>query len=319
MPRSVAVPEKTLEHWTSQHITYRYLTKASLWWPATGQDIDFRHLPGRSGKAVQLELKTITATGSHRYEVHVDLGQLWEYRQRPLGHQPFYAFPWPQPGWNGSLSSVAAAAGKPVTELGFSKRGTHLWFARWMVILTAGEVSMVMRSELNAHGSRARGKVATLVRFDHGHATWNQGIPAPSVVTWLGFWDVLEQCGRTGWPQLIRLPARLVSASDPHDRPQIMGLLRLAASQADSAEFTASQFVTLEPNADGAFQVAGSAADEPTGTDQDGTDEDDRNNEPSDHRLVAFLSANAIQGTSDLGRQALPSTPETDPFADWRQ
>lgn len=54
----VSVPEKTLEHWASQYIMYRYRAQASLWWPATGQDIDVSLLPAEPGKAVQLELKT---------------------------------------------------------------------------------------------------------------------------------------------------------------------------------------------------------------------------------------------------------------------
>ena len=36
----VSVPEKTLEHWSSQYITYRFGTHAALWWPATGEDIE---------------------------------------------------------------------------------------------------------------------------------------------------------------------------------------------------------------------------------------------------------------------------------------
>jgi threonine dehydrogenase-like Zn-dependent dehydrogenase len=42
-------------------------------------------LPTRPGKAVQLELKTTTVAGAGLHDVSVDLGQLWEYRQRPLG------------------------------------------------------------------------------------------------------------------------------------------------------------------------------------------------------------------------------------------
>ena len=82
-------------------MTYLYQSWAALWWPTRGQDIDVRWLPTRPGKAVQLELKTTTVAGAGLHDVWVDLGQLWEYRQRPLGHQPFYAFPWPN--WHGNL------------------------------------------------------------------------------------------------------------------------------------------------------------------------------------------------------------------------
>jgi len=85
MPRSVSVPEKTLEHWSSQYVIYLYRSKAALWWPASGQDIDVRWLPVRPGKAVQLELKTTTVVRPGVHDVMVDLGQLWEYRNRRPG------------------------------------------------------------------------------------------------------------------------------------------------------------------------------------------------------------------------------------------
>jgi hypothetical protein len=84
-PHSVSVPEKTLEHWSSQYVTYLYRSWAALWWPTRGEDIDVRLLPTRPGRAVQLELKTTTVAGVGLHDVSVDLGQLWEYRQRPLG------------------------------------------------------------------------------------------------------------------------------------------------------------------------------------------------------------------------------------------
>lgn len=310
MPRSVAVPEKTIEHWSSQYIAFRYSTKAALWWPATGQDIDFRCLPNRAGKAVQLELKTVTTTGAYRYEVHVDLGQLWEYRQRPLGHQPFYAFPWPQPGWNGDLHAVAAAARKPATELAFARRGQGLWFGRWMVVSTAAEVANALSADLTAHGSRTRGKVVPLLQFDHGHATWRGGY-VPEAVTWLKFWDVLERCGRAGWPQLIRLPKSLISDEARYEPGQVLAFLTRTADQVAADEGASGQFVTLEPGRDGTYRAAGSASDEPgeadqDDTSQDGTDANARSAEPDDHRLVAFLGADAIQGT--VGPAGLPGS-----------
>jgi hypothetical protein len=42
MPQSVSVPEKTLEHWSSQYVMYRYQAKAALWWPTSREDIDVR-------------------------------------------------------------------------------------------------------------------------------------------------------------------------------------------------------------------------------------------------------------------------------------
>jgi hypothetical protein len=113
MRKSVSVPEKTLEHWSSQYITYRYRSKAALWWPASGEDIKVGLLPARPGKIVQLELKTTTLIGPALHDVKIDLAQLREYLRRPLGHQPFYVFP--RPDWGGTLQAEAIAEGHVVT------------------------------------------------------------------------------------------------------------------------------------------------------------------------------------------------------------
>lgn len=76
MTQSVSIPEKTLEHWSSLYLTYRYRSQASLWWPTRGEDIDVQMLPMAPGKAVQLELKTTTPAGTGLHDVNVDLGQL---------------------------------------------------------------------------------------------------------------------------------------------------------------------------------------------------------------------------------------------------
>jgi hypothetical protein len=294
MTSPVAIPEKTLEHWCSQYITFTYSTRAALWWPATGQDIDFGCLPALPGKAVQLELKTITPASPGVYDVHVDMGQLWEYVHRPKGHQPFYVFPWPRPDWNGSIASVAAAGREPATELGFSRSGYGLWFASWMAVLTAAGVAAVLGQELAAYGSMRRGRRERLVRFDHGSPTWGSMASDPGAVDWLELWPALEHCGRADWPQLIRLPAHLLSDGGPYDPPQVMTLLRRAASAAELEKMPAELLVTLEPDAEGAYRVSEGITDDPAGIDQDDSDQEDRSNEPSDHRLIAFLDAHAL-------------------------
>jgi hypothetical protein len=254
MPGSVAVPEKTLEHWSSQYIQAIYRTKAGLWWPATGQDIDFRGLPARPGKAVQLELKTLTIAGTSVYEVHVDLGQLWEYVHKPRGHQPFYAFPHPRPGWDGFLHDVAATEGQPATEAGFSRSGRGLWFAKWMVVLPPTVVASVLGQELTQHGSRDRGTRRLLVRFDRGKASWGSGASDPEVIAWRDFWPQIERCGRPGWPQLIRLPARILRIRNPYSPEQVLALLRTASEEGEAA-YQEEQLVTLEPASDGYYQI----------------------------------------------------------------
>jgi hypothetical protein len=255
MPHSVSVPEKTLKHWSSPYITYRYRSKVALWWPARGEDIDFGRLPERPGKAVQLELKTTTVVGDGIHDLMVDLGQLWQYRQRPLGHQPFYAFPRPDSDWGGNLAAAAIAKGRAVTELGFARSGSGWWFADWMIVLTAAEVAAVLHKELAAHGSK-KPKKERLVRFDHSKPgpVWGSGThPAP--VGWREFWPALEHCGRIGWPQLIRLPARLTRTRGPYPTSQVAEMLREAAEMPAGQGDTGEPLVTLEPDADGTFQV----------------------------------------------------------------
>jgi hypothetical protein len=85
--KSVSVPEKTLEHWSSHYLTYRNRSKVALWWPASGEDIRVGWLPARPGKIVQLELRTTTVVSPTLHDVKIDLRQLWEYRQRPIGYR----------------------------------------------------------------------------------------------------------------------------------------------------------------------------------------------------------------------------------------
>lgn len=293
MPQSVSVPEKTLEHWSSQYLTYRYRSKAALWWPTSREDIDVRWLPMRPGKAVQIELKTTTLAGAGLHDVLVDLGQLWEYRQRPIWQQPFYAFPWPD--WPGNLTAVAIANGRPVTELGFGRSGPGWWFADWMVVLTAAQVAGVLYKELLAHGCPKRGSKRRLVRLDLSRSlsnpvvTWGSGATWPQFVRWRDFWTELEQCGRVGWPQLIRLPAWCTRVQGHLPRLKVAGLLREAASMIEMGEWDDDeQLVTLVPDADGNYDLApdpGLNPDEPHA---------DRADEIPDHRQVVFLEARAL-------------------------
>jgi hypothetical protein len=299
MPQSVSVPEKTLEHWSSQYVTYRYRSKAALWWPASGEDIDLGWLPTRPGKAVQLELKTTTVAGVALHDVLVDLGQLWEYRQRPLGHQPFYAFPWPD--WSGSLKTAADAERRAVTELGFARSGSGWWFADWMVLLTSAQVAAVLHHDLVAHGTRSRGTKKRLVRFDLTHSTitpmitWGSGAASPTAVSWREFWPTLEQCGRVGWPQLIRLPARITRVQRIYRPSHVTRLLQeagniYAAGQGDNRE----PLVTLEPDEDGNYRIAPAFGGDPRESRDDETDQASDGDGDGDNRLIVFLDARVL-------------------------
>lgn len=301
VPQFVSVPEKTLEHWASQYIAYRYRSWAAQWWPVSGEDIDLRWLPARAGKAVQLELKTTTVVRPGVHEVKVDLGQLWDYRLRPLGRQPFYVFPRPGPSWDGELAAAAVAHGRAVTEFGFARSGPGWWFADWMVVLTAAQVAGVLHRELAAHGSKKRGKTERLVRFDlRGSKTvWGAGTAAPSPVNWRDFWAALEDCGRAGWPQLIRLPARIVRAEGPYQPSQIIALLREVSPDmpATDQKYADEPLVTLEPDLEGTYQVTADIVGSLSRTNQDAVDDEDGNDQDNDHRLIVFLDAQRLGQT----------------------
>ncbi|MEU4290021.1 hypothetical protein AB0E63_17520 [Kribbella sp. NPDC026596] len=290
---SVSVPEKTLEHWSSLYLAYRYKSNAALWWPATGEDIDIDWLPSRPGKAVQIELKTLTMTGPDLQDVKVDLGQLWEYHHRPLSRQPFYAFP--QPDWTGELAQEAQQDGVPVTELAFRRSGPAWWFAEWMVLLTTADVARALSPELTKHGSPKRGNRKRLVRYDFSHkkrrpaAAWGATgtMPPQSCIPWRQFWGALQLCGQTDWPQLIRIPRHYLSARPRHTADEMRHLLR---NVANAAEFLASDLVTLVPDSDGGFvleQDDERATVRETDQTADGTE---------DNRQLVFLDASVMSG-----------------------
>jgi hypothetical protein len=241
---------------------------------------------------VQFELKTTTVAGTGVHDVLVDLGQLWEYRQRPIGHQPFYAFPWPD--WRGDLTAAAIAGGRPVTELAFGRSGPGWWFADWMVVLTSAQVARVLRRELAAHGGPSRGVKRRLVRFDlrrslnNPEVKWGSDATPAAVVRWLDFWPELEQCGRDGWPQLIRIPARFARTQDVYSRSQLAGLLREAAHMIARSGWEDDELATLAPREDGTYQVLNDSVRGLGELRAGGSNEEDG------HRQVVFLEARAL-------------------------
>lgn len=291
MSRLVSVPEKTLEHWSSQYLTYRYRSKAALWWPANGEDVDVRWLPKTAGKAVQLELKTLTVAGRALQDVLIDLGQLWEYHQRPLGRQPFYAFPWPD--WTGSLTEAAIADGRSVTELAFARSGAGWWFADWMVVLTSAQVARVLEADLKAHGGPWRGNKARLVRFDlsqpRNGVTWGPRAAPPDIIRWRDLWPELQRSGRPDWPQLIRVPTRLLGRSGrTYPYSLIADLLMQSSFTSDNADLATGEMTTLVADGEGGFRVElqpNRSGDQVTA----GGAEDNEN-----HRQLVFLDWRAL-------------------------
>ncbi|MEU1950838.1 hypothetical protein [Nocardia rhamnosiphila] len=227
---AVSVPEKTLEHWASQYINYRFRSNAALWWPTSGVDIDAQGLPLRPGKAVSFELKT-TLPGSTRvprpptsgskvytHSVDINLTQLRNYLDRPLGLQPFYAFP--MPIWQGQLNEHAKRNGYHPSDTAF-RRSRDLWFASWMSVMTTAEVASALASELSGHDIRNKKVSKTLVCIDYrvkdrSHSLrWASGRSNHKYYPWRDFWGKLADCGSPDWPQRIIVPSRMISQLGP--------------------------------------------------------------------------------------------------------
>jgi len=304
MTQNVSVPEKTLEHWASLCVAYRYRSLAAQWWPVNGVDIDLRALPAQPGKAIQLELKTITPAGPGRHQVNVDLGQLWEYSRKPLARQPFYAFP--RPHWDGELAAAARADGQDATELAVQRSKTGWWFGDWMVVMTTQQVAGVLRQDLNAHRRRDRGVKRCLVQFDISDPDkpeWGDpasSVPPSEVLGWSRFWPELDECGRDEWPQLIRVP-RLVlgrrrksrhrdEEEELYPRHELAGMFRQSEQLPAELRGGALELETLEPDGNGNFRVAPGYAADIAGPDPS---DDDRASEPEDRRQVVFINSGA--------------------------
>jgi hypothetical protein len=252
----VSVPEKTLEHWSSQYLNYRYRSKASLWWPAYGEDINVVWLPRRPGKAVQIELKTTTVTRPNLHDVRINLRQLWEYLQLPLSRQPFYAFP--RPSWKGLLTEAAAYHGIIAAELAYQRSGRTWWFAEWMVVMPAADVAAVLGPKFDLRVQPDPKATARLVRYDMSvphplrRETWATPLPVHSrPLKWRRFWDELQHCGRPGWPQLVRLPSGILP---PGGRFSATTVLEMLGEVRGPGQYGANDLIDLVPDSDGGFR-----------------------------------------------------------------
>lgn len=142
-----SLPEKTLEHWVSFYINYRYHSYSGQWWPANGEDIAVNGLPARPGKILQFEVKSSEISGIKRdiHTVYIDRPQLCAYLRRPLGHQPYYLFCSPE--WVGEFQSAAHHAGAIPSEFAFRRAGGSPlggWFVYWSIVVSANDVNEIL-------------------------------------------------------------------------------------------------------------------------------------------------------------------------------
>lgn len=281
----VSIPEKTLEHWASIYLTYRYRSHAALWWPAFGEDVRIDSLPSGAGKAIQLELKTTTlSSNSHVHDVFIDLRQLDDYLAKPDHLQPFYIFPVPH--WDNTLELAATAAGLPVSECGFRRSNSYTpqkwWFANWVAAMTTKTVAKILSSQLSIYRAGGAGRTS-LVKFDFKTGfcvtTWADS-NSHQTIPWQSLWTKLDSCGHEDWPQIVRLPAHLVPSKGLISHGEIRGIL---AEARDSV----GEMVTLGSTGKGTFKVV----EEPDVQRKNMTSDE----EQVSYRTAVFLSTNALE------------------------
>jgi hypothetical protein len=175
-----------------------------------------------------------------------------------------------------------------------------------MVVLTAGQVAAVLHRELAAHGSKKRRTTKRLVQFTVNPGqrkttcTWGPSKKAsgPEPVSWLDFWAELHQCGRPGWPQLIRLPARgITNVRGPYASRQVAVMLRDAAARPPAEWDNDEPLVTLEPDAEGNYQITEDPGEDLRRYGVDAAAEDGADKVYDDHRQIVFLDAWALHDT----------------------
>jgi hypothetical protein len=232
----VSIPEKTIEHWMSQYLTYRFRTKAQLWWPAFGEDVNVLSMLRGPGKVIQLEVKTTTVTREGRHILNVDLGQLWEYLQRNTWEQPFYVFPLPD--WPGVFKKDALAAGMLPADCAY-QRTQEWWFGHTMAVMPAQCVADLVADELKGYQHGTQAGTARLADIEVSRNSWDRAVtwaprrlptsaaaPAAKFWWWTDFWKKLVACGEPDWPQVIRVRRAAVGAGPWHPHDELVAALR---------------------------------------------------------------------------------------------
>lgn len=202
-----SLPEKTLEHWVSQYLTYRFRTHLALWWPTSGADIIVDPAIMPVGKAIWLELKTSEPDPVNNgiHVVTIDVKQLVAYGQRN-SPPDYYVFP--RPNWHGTLGDPAAVpwlGAIPPTDLAF-RRAQDKWFGNWTRVISGAS----LRKALRRNGATHQGK-AILGQWDSRTWAWGPAFtPAPGAPhpewDWPDFWASWEHCGTPDMPAALILP-----------------------------------------------------------------------------------------------------------------
>lgn len=180
----VSIPEKTIEHWLSLYLNYRYGSNISMWWPVIGEDIEVHPLTNSVSKQFWFEIKTtswLTNGSACLHKLKVNLEQLWAYADK--GGFDFYAFP--VPFWPGEVSDVY----ERLTCADFvHRRSGARWFVNWMFVVSGDD----LRAYLHRLGISARQGVRTIGSFPCGEFP---EVPGLRIVSLKEFLTTMDNCG----------------------------------------------------------------------------------------------------------------------------
>jgi hypothetical protein len=236
-----AIPEKTLEHWSSMYLARRF-PDCRLWWPSVDEDITVQSLSNRLGKSLLLEVKTTDWSrlrSEHR--LSIDVSQLRRYLRSPI--PVYYIFP--MPPWSKVLTDGHSwLAGRARSELIDEGQG---WFGEWLFVTRA-------QSLWDWLGPKQRQKSATL--FVGASSSWDPSRIWPRLLPWWAwstFWDGMARCGSETMPALFtiaRKPRRPATASGVHTRETMVQQLRSALEGFDleRMDMTVERFVPEQGN-----------------------------------------------------------------------
>lgn len=242
-----SIPEKTLEHWCSLHLSYRYRAHLHMWWPASGEDIDVALRPEAFGKRIWLELKTTEwneTAGTH--DLSVDLAQLRAYGAQAV--PDYYVFPIPR--WEGILGTTASFAWLHPTSrssLAYQSKSSTKWFASWLNVVPGDQLRHALATDLRALAPNARSFHHVVASTRHGTMTWRTpDLSAMQMRSWSSFWDFMDSCGNDDWDAQFVVPA---DATQLGSRRQLRELIRALKSEPRGLDGDSTLVTLTRPDA----------------------------------------------------------------------
>lgn len=216
-----SIPEKTLEHWASRYLAYRYRTFLGLWWPVDGADIMVEDVHLRIGKSFWLELKTtvVEPASPDKHTLKIDLWQLNNYHDPAAGAPPVY-YVFPRPMWAGDIGSTTGLSwlgSTSRTELAH-RRAAAKWFGEWTRVVPGWELFQLAQPTIAQHqlAGTLKGATATVGTWDSAHKKWKVSKKFRGLREgwrWPDFWDVMQTCGSDVMPALFAVPGRRNASS----------------------------------------------------------------------------------------------------------